>query len=82
MNKLDGKLEIGIRPEFIHFDNEKTGLPVEITKVSDLGRYKIIEAQHKQHTIKMVAYEDVAIPSESPNIFFAPDKQGCTPMAG
>jgi len=73
-NKVNGKLEIGIRPEFIHFNSEKTGLPVEITKVSDLGRYKIIEAQHKQHAIKMVAYEDVSIPSESPHITFDPDK--------
>ena len=34
------RLEIGIRPEFISFAGE--GLPVEIVKVSDAGRYQIV----------------------------------------
>jgi glycerol transport system ATP-binding protein len=65
-----GKLEIGVRPEFVYFD--KDGIPVEIIKVDDLGRYQIVVAQHDNNTIKMIVAEDVQIPSESPRIAFTP----------
>jgi glycerol transport system ATP-binding protein len=42
---LDGKrLEIGVRPEFVSFAPD--GVPVRIAKVSDGGRYRIVEATH------------------------------------
>ena len=63
-------LEIGVRPEFVRFD--AAGFPVEIVKVDDLGRYQIVELRHAGHTIKMIADEDEAIPSESPRISFEP----------
>ena len=66
-----GKLEIGIRPEFVRFENQ--GIPVEIEKVEDLGRYKIVTVNHGDEQIKMVIGEDDPIPSESPRILFAPD---------
>ncbi|MGI9302790.1 MAG: ABC transporter ATP-binding protein, partial [Gammaproteobacteria bacterium] len=62
--------EIGVRPEFVQFDAD--GIPVEIIKVDDLGRYQIVEVRHKDHTIKMVADEDVDIPPENPRISFDP----------
>ena len=68
---LSGKLEIGIRPEFVRFSDD--GIPVEIRKVEDLGRYQVITVMHEQEQIKMVVGEDQAIPSESPRISFDPD---------
>ncbi len=65
-----GKLEIGVRPEFVHFDDK--GIPVEIIKVDDLGRYQIVLAQHEGIPLKMVVDEDIQIPSESPRISFDP----------
>jgi len=65
-----GKLEIGVRPEFVYFDDD--GIPVEIIKVDDLGRYQIVVAQHDNNTIKMIVAEDIQIPSESPRIAFTP----------
>jgi glycerol transport system ATP-binding protein len=65
-----GVIEIGVRPEFVRFDAE--GFPVEIVKVDDLGRFQIVEARHEDHAIKMIAGEDVEIPSESPRITFDP----------
>ncbi|MEE8365011.1 MAG: ABC transporter ATP-binding protein [Gammaproteobacteria bacterium] len=67
---LTGKLEIGVRPEFVHFDER--GIPVEIVKVDDLGRYQIVEARHEGNTLKMLIGEDQQIPSESPRIAFNP----------
>jgi glycerol transport system ATP-binding protein len=62
-------IEIGVRPEFVRFDDG--GIPVEIVKVTDLGRCQVIEVNHQGHAIKMIADEDVQIPSESPRIAFA-----------
>jgi glycerol transport system ATP-binding protein len=75
-NSLEGKLEIGVRPEFIRFDSsgESPAIPVEITKVDDLGRYRIVEVKHKEHMIKLISPEEDTVPSESPRIVFDPDK--------
>jgi len=66
-----GKLEIGVRPEFVYFEDD--GIPVTITKVDDLGRYQIVVVQHNNSTIKMIVPEDTQIPSENPCIAFNPD---------
>lgn len=67
---LSGRLELGIRPEFIHFSNE--GIPVHIEKVEDLGRYQVVTLKHETDTIKMVIDDGHEIPSENPMIQFDP----------
>ena len=67
---LNGKTEIGIRPEFVRFGND--GIPVKIEKVEDLGRYQVVTVIHESQRIKMVIGEDDEIPSESPKIEFDP----------
>ncbi len=67
---LSGKLEIGIRPEFVRFSDE--GIPVSIEKVEDLGRYQVVTVRHESEQIKMVVSEDHEIPSENPMIEFDP----------
>jgi glycerol transport system ATP-binding protein len=71
-NDLHGKLEIGVRPEFVEFALE--GLPVTIEKVEDLGRYQVVTVQHETETIRMVVKEGQPIPSEGPRIRFNPDQ--------
>jgi glycerol transport system ATP-binding protein len=39
----DGKTEIGIRPEFVSLS--ETGLPAQVTKVSDVGRHTVLECR-------------------------------------
>jgi glycerol transport system ATP-binding protein len=68
---LSGKLEIGIRPEFVRFGDD--GIPVKIQKVEDLGRYQVVTVKHEAEQIKMLVGEDQAIPSESPMIQFDPE---------
>jgi glycerol transport system ATP-binding protein len=68
---LGGKLEIGVRPEFVHFADH--GIPVQIEKVEDLGRYQVVTAMHESDTIKMVVGEDEQVPAENPQIAFDPD---------
>jgi len=69
---LDGKLELGVRPEFVKFS--ESGIPVSISKVEDLGRYQVVTVEHEAVTIKMVVGEDDAIPSMSPHIQFDPSQ--------
>ena len=68
---LSGKLEIGIRPEFVSFCDD--GIPVAIEKIEDLGRYQVVTVSHENEQIKMLIGEDEAIPPESPMIRFDPE---------
>ena len=56
------RLEIGVRPEFVSLAPE--GLPVRITKVSDTGRHRIVEASHDGTTIRLLVREGDAVPAE------------------
>jgi glycerol transport system ATP-binding protein len=69
----EGKgFELGVRPEFVGFASE--GVPVDVVKVLDVGRYRIVEATHGGHTIKMLVPEDEAIPQGSARLRFAPER--------
>ena len=67
-----GILEIGVRPEFVHFV-EKDGIPVELIKVNDLGRHQVVTVRHRSDDIKMVMAENVEIPSGRAQILFKPE---------
>ena len=55
------QLELGVRPEFVRF--VPAGIPVQIVKVADAGRYRIVETRHPQGIIKLLVPEGMAIPS-------------------
>ena len=68
---LNGKrLEIGVRPEFIALAEE--GIPVRIVKVSDAGRYRIVEVRHGESRIKLLVDERVLLPAERTFVQFDP----------
>jgi len=62
------KTEIGIRPEFISFD--KKGIPVKILKVSNTGRYKIIDTECNSGKIKVLSHTSKEVPSGSAFLSF------------
>jgi len=64
------RLEIGVRPEFVTL--AETGLPVSIARVSDAGRYRIVEAWLGESRIKLLVDEDVSIPAHSAFVRFHP----------
>ncbi len=70
-DEIQGKLEVGIRPEFVEFTDD--GIPVHIDKVEDLGRYQVLTLKHESEVIKMVLGEEQTIPSENPKVQFNPD---------
>lgn len=62
------KLEIGIRPEFVSFVPD--GLPVDIVKIDDVGRHRIVETRYKEHSIKIIVAEGVHIPTMEAKVSF------------
>ena len=60
-SKADGKLEVGVRPEFVSFAT--AGIPVEIVKVADTGRNRIVETRGAAGTIKLLVEEGRDIPA-------------------
>jgi glycerol transport system ATP-binding protein len=67
----DGKkLELGVRPEFVQFAD--AGIPVEIVKVADAGRFKIVETRNSEGKINLLVREGRAIPAENVHVSFDP----------
>jgi len=62
------KTEIGVRPEFVRF--AETGLPVRIERVSDVGRFRIVDARHGDHLIKALIAEDQKVPADGGHFTF------------
>jgi len=65
-----GDLEIGIRPEFVKFGT--SGIPVEVVKVNDIGRDRIVVTQHDSHIIKLIVPESETVPDGGAHLQFDP----------
>ena len=70
--KRSGKnhLQLGVRPEFVSFAAK--GIPVEVIKVADAGRFRIVETKHARHSIKLLVPEGAEIPASAAHIHFDP----------
>ena len=68
------RLELGVRPEFVSFveDGAEGGLPVEVVKVADAGRYSVVETHCDGGTIKLLQPEGKALPSGQARVRFDP----------
>ncbi|WP_112323656.1 ABC transporter ATP-binding protein [Oceanibium sediminis] len=66
---LSGKVEIGIRPEFLHL-SQSEGMPVTVRRVEDVGRHKIIRAELFGHDINIIADEDEHISADMNRVTF------------
>ncbi|MFT5665627.1 MAG: glycerol transport system ATP-binding protein, partial [Gammaproteobacteria bacterium] len=66
---LTGKVELGIRPEFVSLNDTDSGLPVQVTGVDDIGRFKIVHATVDGNEINIVLNEGESIPTD-PKITF------------
>ena len=53
-------------------EREEGGLPVEVVKVADAGRYSIVETHYQGETIKLLQPEGKALPSGQPRVAFNP----------
>ncbi len=72
--QFDGRkadLEIGVRPEFVSFAEE--GIPVSVNKVSDAGRFQIVDTLFDGTSVKILVPEGKPIPSEQARLAFNPE---------
>jgi len=63
-------LQIGVRPEFVSIAQE--GIPVEVQKISDAGRYRIVETRHQDATIRLLQDEEAPMPPPRSFLRFDP----------
>jgi glycerol transport system ATP-binding protein len=59
---LDGKIEAGVRPEFVRLAPAGQGLPIAVTAVEDIGRFKIVRARLEGHNFDAVLPEGAEVP--------------------
>ncbi|MGI9413469.1 MAG: ABC transporter ATP-binding protein [Hyphomicrobiales bacterium] len=64
------RLEIGVRPEFVSFGED--GIPVDVIKVADAGRYRIVDTRHGDAVIKLLVADGAPVPSHGGYIRFDP----------
>ncbi|EAP83877.1 MULTISPECIES: ABC transporter ATP-binding protein [Sulfitobacter] len=69
---LDGKVELGVRPEFTRLATGAAGLPVTIKRIEDVGRHKIVRADFNGSEINVIAEEGAEISPDMNRIVFDP----------
>ena len=69
---LDGKVEIGVRPEFVTLTDASHGLPVRIDRIEDVGRHKIVRADHAGIAINLIIPEGTEIGADQTRVLFDP----------
>jgi glycerol transport system ATP-binding protein len=70
-----GRLELGIRPEFVGVSAHKEAgaAPATIAAVEDLGNYKIIDARLEKSILKAKLSEDREVPAGEAYVRFPPE---------
>jgi len=64
----DRKTELGVRPEFVRFAD--SGLPVRVERISDIGRFRIVDARFGEHLIKALIAEGQNVPGDGGHLAF------------
>ncbi|MDX8348088.1 ABC transporter ATP-binding protein [Cognatiyoonia sp. IB215446] len=70
--ELDGKVEIGVRPEFVRLTDAEDGLPVTIHRVEDVGRHKIVRADCAGTALNIIVQEGEEIGADAARVTFDP----------
>jgi glycerol transport system ATP-binding protein len=70
----NARLELGIRPEFVGVSAapDETTLPVRVSRVEDLGNFKLVTVRLGPHTLKAKLDEDAQVPGEMGHLSFTP----------
>ncbi|MEP2164648.1 MAG: ABC transporter ATP-binding protein [Nisaea sp.] len=69
----EGSLRLGIRPEFVTL-SEKDGIAADVVKVSDSGRYQIVETRVGDVPVKLLVNEGIEIPTGRTALSFRADR--------
>jgi len=64
-------LQIGVRPEFVSFGDG--GIRANVTKVSDAGRFRVVEARREDVVVKALLDESAEVPDGEVGLHFNPE---------
>lgn len=67
-----GKVELGVRPEFVRVSAGGEGIPARISRVEDVGRHKIVRLDVNGQAISAIVGEEAALPSGGAVVQFDP----------
>ncbi|WP_195818965.1 ABC transporter ATP-binding protein [Roseobacter sp. MH60115] len=67
-----GKVQVGVRPEFVKLTTAEAGVPARIKRVEDVGRHKIVRLDVEGHEISAIAGEGDTIAANTQRITFDP----------
>ena len=70
---LGGKVELGVRPEFVRVSAGGEGIPARIARVEDVGRHKIVRLDVNGQSISAIVGEETALPSDGAVVQFDPE---------
>lgn len=71
---LSGKVELGIRPEFIRLGKDlPDGLPVTVKAIEDVGRLKIVRADLEGQALDLVVPESGQVSKDMNSVTFMPE---------
>ena len=62
---LSGNTELGIRPEFVSLASDGSGIPITVTGVEDIGRFKIVRSQLEGRSFDAVLPEGAEVPENA-----------------
>jgi glycerol transport system ATP-binding protein len=65
-----GRTEIGVRPEFVSIAS--SGIPADIVRVSDAGRFRILETRAHGQSVKLLLPEQQSVPEGKTFLAFDP----------
>lgn len=68
-----GKVEIGVRPEFVRLTDGDDGIPVRVSRVEDIGRHLIVRTDFEGREINVIAPEGSSISDRHNRLVFDPE---------
>jgi glycerol transport system ATP-binding protein len=69
---LSGRVQIGVRPEFVRLGRGESGLPVRVRRVEDVGRHKIVRADFFGNEINAILPEGAEVAGDQVRATFDP----------
>ena len=70
----DARLELGVRPEFVTVTHTPgaASAPASVSRVEDLGNYKLVTARVGPHEVRAKLDEDAGVPAREAHLSFRP----------
>jgi glycerol transport system ATP-binding protein len=59
--EISGKVELGVRPEFITLCEDGDGIKIEIIRIEDVAHHKIVRAKFNNKDVNIIVAEDIEI---------------------